>query len=205
MYLEKEAYDVIWATDGEQGLQMALRDAPDLVVLDIMLPGLDGWEVCRRIRRERDVPIVMLTARSDDVDKVVGLEMGADDYVVKPFNPRELVARVRAVLRRYQTEMRTPDVLEAGSLRIEVGSREVTVNGQPISLRAKEFDLLLTFVRDLGMVLSRDQLLEKVWGYDFYGDTRTVDVHVSHLREKLAGSGCTIETLRGVGYKLVEG
>lgn len=204
MYLEKEGYDVIWATDGEQGLQMALRDAPDLVVLDIMLPGLDGWEVCRRIRRERDVPIVMLTARSDDVDKVVGLEMGADDYVVKPFNPRELVARVRAVLRRYQTEMRTPDVLETGSLRIEVGSREVTVNGQPVSLRAKEFDLLLTFVQDLGMVLSREQLLEKVWGYDFYGDTRTVDVHVSHLREKLAGSDCTIETLRGVGYKLVQ-
>jgi len=137
MYLDKESYRVIWATDGEQGLQMALRDAPDLVVLDIMLPGLDGWEVCRRIRRERDVPIIMLTARSDDVDKVVGLEMGADDYVVKPFNPRELVARVRAVLRRYEGETRTPDVLEAGNLRIEVGSRQVTVNGQPISLRTK--------------------------------------------------------------------
>ncbi len=165
MYLDKEGYRVIWATDGQQGLQMALRDAPDLVVLDIMLPGLDGWEVCRRIRRERDVPIIMLTARSDDVDRVVGLEMGADDYVVKPFNPRELVARVRAVLRRYQGEARAPDVLEAGNLRIEVGSRQVAVNGQPISLRAKEFDLLLAFVQDLGIVFSREQLLEKVWGY----------------------------------------
>ena len=203
MYLEREGFEVIWATDGQGGLEKALRDCPDLVILDIMLPGLDGWEVCRRLRRERDVPIVMLTARSDDVDKVVGLELGADDYVAKPFNPRELVARVRAVLRRYRADGHAPEALEAGALRIELAGREATIAGEVLNLRAKEFDLLAAFVENAGVVLSREQLLEKAWGYDFYGDTRTVDVHVSHLREKLIGSGCAIETLRGVGYKLV--
>ena len=203
MYLEREGYQVMWATDGRSGLEKALRDFPDLVILDIMLPGLDGWEVCRRLRRERDVPIVMLTARSDDVDKVVGLELGADDYVVKPFNPRELVARVRAVLRRCGPGAGAPEALEAGALRIDLAGREATAAGEVLDLRAKEFDLLAAFVENAGVVLSRERLLEKAWGYDFYGDTRTVDVHVSHLRAKLAGSGCAIETLRGVGYKFV--
>jgi len=171
--------------------------------LDLMLPKIDGWEVCRRVRATSDVPIIMLTARSEDVDKIVGLELGADDYLTKPFNPRELVARVRAVLRRYERAAKPTRAIHIGQMTIDPARREVTVAGKPIKLRAKEFDLLLALAQHRGLVLSRNQLLDLVWGYDFYGSTRTVDVHIAHLREKLAGSNVVIETVRGVGYKLV--
>lgn len=205
MYLESEGYQVIAATDGASALKLWREQQPTLIVLDLMLPELDGWEVCKRIRAESDVPIIMLTARSDDIDKIVGLELGADDYVTKPFNPRELAARVRAVLRRTQSAParagNRPLVL--ADLRIDPERREVTVAGRPVTLRAKEFDLLRTLVEHAGRVLSREQLLDLVWGYDFYGETRTVDVHIGHLRHKLADSQVKIETVWGIGYKLV--
>jgi len=158
--------------------------------------------VCRQIRAKSDVPILMLTARKEDVDKIVGLEMGADDYFTKPFNPRELVARVKAILRRYQAGLKPSDTVEVGKLRIDPSRYEVTVDGQPVKLRTKEFALLTTFAQNLGMVMSREKLLELVWGYDYYGETRTVDVHVKQLRDKIAGSGVQIETVRGTGYKM---
>jgi DNA-binding response OmpR family regulator len=167
-----------------------------------MLPEIDGWEVCRRARESSDVPIIMLTARSDDVDKIVGLELGADDYLTKPFNPRELVARVKAILRRYERSIQPGTVLHVGDLTIDPSSREVTLGGHPLQLRTKEFDLLYTLAQHRGQVLTREQLLDLVWGYDFYGETRTVDVHVAHLRKKLSGGSVEIETVRGVGYKL---
>jgi len=173
------------------------------VVLDLMLPGLDGWEVCKRLRAESDVPVIMLTARSDDVDRIVGLEMGADDYVTKPFNPRELVARVRAVLRRYQKSIRPDQAVTVGQVTVDPASREARLGGGRLELRPKEFDLLLALAEHQGLVMSRDQLLDLVWGYDFPGGTRTVDAHISHLRTRLEGSDVTIETHRGIGYKLV--
>jgi DNA-binding response OmpR family regulator len=203
LYLEKEGYRVEDARDGAEALAKIKSLQPALVVLDLMLPEIDGWEVCRRVRRESDIPIIMLTARGDDVDKIVGLELGADDYLTKPFNPRELVARVRAVLRRYQKATRPERIVKIGQVTIDPQRREVKVKGKPIELRTKEFDLLLTLARHKGIVLSRDQLLDMVWGYDFYGQTRTVDVHIAHLREKLAGSGLVIDTVWGIGYKLV--
>jgi DNA-binding response OmpR family regulator len=170
-----------------------------------MLPEIDGFEVCRRVRSESDVPIIMLTARDEDIDKIVGLELGADDYMTKPFNPRELVARVKAILRRSE---RTSQVdvrpVTIGDVVIDPARREVTVAGDSVSLRAKEFDLLLTFAEHKSIVLSREQLLNLVWGFDFYGQTRTVDVHVAHLRKRLANSAIRIETVTGVGYKLVD-
>ncbi len=168
-----------------------------------MLPEIDGWEICRRVRGESDTPIIMLTARNDDVDKVVGLELGADDYLTKPFNPRELVARVRAVLRRYQKAIQPEQVIKISQVTIDPRRREVTVRDKPIELRTKEFDLLLALAQHKGIVLSRDQLLDLVWGFDFYGQTRTVDVHIAHLRDKLADTGLVIDTVWGIGYKLV--
>jgi len=171
-----------------------------------MLPQVDGWEVCRRVRAESDLPIIMLTARDETVDKIVGLELGADAYLTKPFNPRELVAWIKAVLRRSTAQDRQAqngEAIAAGALQIDAASREVTVQGRPVTLRAKEFDLLLHLLRHKGIVLSREQLIEEVWGFDFYGQTRTVDVHVAHLRGKLGGSGVEIETVWGIGYKLV--
>jgi DNA-binding response OmpR family regulator len=203
LYLEKEGYTVAAATDGATGLQLAESERPSLVVLDVMLPGLDGFEVCRRLRRQSDVPIIMLTARADDIDKIVGLEIGADDYLTKPFNPRELVARVKAVLRRVEGGGQRGQVVTLGDLSIDLARREVTIRGMPVTLRTKEFDLLVALARDAGVVLSRDRLLESVWGYEFVGETRTVDVHVNHLREKLASGNVGIETVRGIGYKLV--
>jgi DNA-binding response OmpR family regulator len=176
------------------------------VVLDLMMPQLDGWEVCRQIRREGDTPIIMLTARSDDVDKIVGLELGADDYLTKPFNPRELVARVKAVLRRgaaQQSAGQTGQPLQLGNTTIDEARHEVTVAGKRVELRAKEFELLLAFVEHMGLALERDKLLNVVWGYDYFGDTRTVDVHVAHLRDRLQGSSLNLQTIRGVGYKMV--
>ncbi len=202
LYLEREGYQVSAASNGQQALAEAARLASDLVVLDIMLPDIDGFEVCRRLRAEGSIPILMLSARREDVDRIVGLELGADDYLCKPFNPRELVARVKAVLRR-ASHAATADTINLGDLRIDLLRHEVSVKGAPVRLREKEFALLAAFARQPRLVLSREKLLEEVWGYDFYGETRTVDVHVNRLREKLKGSGVDIETLRGTGYKLV--
>lgn len=203
LYLEKEGYHVEDAYDGTEALAKIKSSQPALVVLDLMLPEIDGWEVCRQVRGESDVPIIMLTARGDDVDKIVGLEMGADDYLTKPFNPRELVARVRAVLRRYEKATRPEQVIKIGQVTIDPQRREVAVGDELVELRTKEFDLLLTLAQHKGIVLSRDQLLDLVWGFDFYGQTRTVDVHIAHLRDKLAGSDLVIDTVWGIGYKLV--
>jgi two-component system alkaline phosphatase synthesis response regulator PhoP len=203
MYLEQAGYRVESTGDGAAALVQARRLHPALVVLDLMLPGLDGWEVCHRLRADSDVPVIMLTARSDDVDRIVGLELGADDYVTKPFNPRELVARVRAVLRRYQKSVRPGQALAVGRLSIDPASREAHLDGRELDLRPKEFDLLLALAQHAGLVLSRDQLLDQVWGYTFAGGTRTVDAHISHLRSHLEGGDVSIETHRGIGYKLV--
>lgn len=204
LYLEKDGYRVVDAADGRAALDRIRDAAPDLLVLDLMMPEVDGWEVCRRVREHSDLPIIILTARDQDMDKIVGLEMGADDYVTKPFNPRELVARVRALLRRTAANKPASDrPRQVGNVLINPASREVTAAGVPITLRAKEFDLLLTLADHQNQVLSRDQLLDQVWGYDFHGETRTVDVHVAHLRDKLAGSDAQIETVWGRGYKMV--
>ena len=202
MYLERDGFQVECVGSGHDALAK-MASKPDFVILDLMLPDIDGFEVCRQIRAKSNVPILMLTARKEDVDKIVGLEMGADDYCTKPFNPRELVARVKAILRRYQTGAIPGNIIEIGKLRIDLSRHEVTVAGQPVTLRTKEFSLLASLAQNKGIVFSREKLLEMVWGYDYYGETRTVDVHVNHLREKLAGSGISIETLRGTGYKLI--
>ena len=209
--LRREGYDVQVATDGNEALKLAQAASPDLVVLDLMLPGIDGLEVCRQLRRESTVPILMLTAKDDEVDKIVGLEVGADDYMTKPFSMRELLARVRAMLRRSRMQQQTPaadaaqpvrsDDLEADPLQ-----RRLTLRGTVLQLKPKEFDLLVYLMQQRGRVLTRDQLLEKVWGYTFGGDTRTVDVHIRWLREKIEenpGSPRRLETVRGVGYRFV--
>ncbi|HUX87760.1 MAG TPA: response regulator transcription factor [Chloroflexota bacterium] len=203
MYLTNEGYQVETAYNGKEALDKARQIKPSLVILDLMMPQLDGLEVCKQLRREGDVPIIVLSARDDDVDRIVGLEVGADDYVCKPFNPRELVARVKAVLRRARPTDQTPQPLAIGNLRIDPARREVTVDGKPVVLRAKEFDLLHTFARHEGLVLDRERLLNLVWGFDYLGDSRTIDVHVTWLREKLTGSTCRIQTVWGIGYKLV--
>jgi DNA-binding response OmpR family regulator len=203
LYLEKEGYAVVAASDGEEALARHARHGPDLVILDLMLPKIDGLEVCREIRRRGDTPVLMLTARDDDVDAIVGLELGADDYVTKPFNPRALVARVKAIIRRTEATARGGRPIEVGTLRIDPRRREATVAGRDVRLRAREFDLLAALARDPGVVLTRDTLLEDVWGTDFPGETRTVDVHVGEVRRKLGPDAPPIETVRGVGYRLV--
>ena len=202
-YLRKDGYDVRTTPSGRDALSLAHADRPALVVLDLMLPDLDGLEVCRRLRASSDIPVLILTARDDDTDKVVGLELGADDYLTKPFNPRELVARVRAILRRTgnDREQREGEVLEYGELKLDAGRRECWVGEEEVQLAPKEFDLLWELVDHRGLVLTRDQLLERVWGYTFAGDTRTVDVHVRQLRRKL-GDASPIVTVWGVGYKV---
>ncbi len=200
-YLERDGYQVVWVRSGEEGLAELERHPLSLVVLDVGLPGIDGFEVCRRIRARVETPVIMLTARDEEVDRVLGLELGADDYVPKPFSPRELVARVKAVLRR--TRPRPPaDVLTLGDVELRRGAREASRAGVALDLTMKEFDLLGCFMDNAGLALSREQLLEQVWGLEFPGGTRTVDQHVAQLRAKLDGA-LTIETLRGVGYKLV--
>lgn len=205
LYLEKEGFDVITVANGREALDQIRDEAPDLLVLDLMMPVVDGWEVCRQVREKSDLPILMLTARDEDMDKIIGLEMGADDYLTKPFNPRELVARVRAILRRSQAMVHNGRTIELGNVTIDMAAREVTVAGQRVVLRTKAFDLLVTLAQHKDMVLSRDQLLDRVWGYEYFGRTRTVDVHIGHLREALGHSDVSIETVWGVGYKLVVG
>jgi len=202
LYLEQEGYRVESVGNGNDALLKLNSAKPSLIVLDLMLPDIDGFEVCRQIRKKSDIPILMLTARKEDVDKIVGLELGADDYLTKPFNPRELVARVKAILRRYQSGLRPGQAIEVGNLRIDPARHEATVDGQPLRLRTKEFDLLATLAQNLGVVLTRDRLLEMVWETDYYGETRTVDIHINHLRDKLSGANASIETVRGIGYKM---
>ena len=202
LYLEREGYQVEGVSTGQDALSKQSTGHPDLIVLDLMLPDIDGFEVCRQLRAKSDIPILMLTARKDDVDKIVGLELGADDYFTKPFNPRELVARVKAILRRYQAGLKPTESIDIGDLHIDLSRHEVAVAGQPVKLRTKEFALLVAFAQNPGIVFSREKLLDMVWGYDYYGETRTVDVHVNHLRERMVGSRVSIETLRGTGYKM---
>ena len=202
LYLKKAGYDVEVAANGAEALEKAEQN-PSLIVLDLMLPDMDGIDVCRRLRKRSDVPILMLTARDEDIDKIIGLEVGADDYMTKPFNPRELVARIKSILRRATTERRDAESAELrhGELVINSGRREVKVGDVEIQLAPKEFDLLWELLDHRGIVLTRDQLLERVWGYTFAGDTRTVDVHVRQLRRKL-GDASPIVTVWGVGYKV---
>ncbi len=207
-HLEEEGHQVLQAFDGPTGALYASQEHPDLVILDWMLPRLDGLEVCRRIRRDSIAPILMLTARAEEIDRVLGLEVGADDYVTKPFSIRELLARVRALLRRVELDQTVsqpgeaaPPVLLAGSLQVDLAAHEVTVKGQPVDLAPKEFDLLEILVRHPGRAFSRDYLLDKVWGYDANGSDRTVDTHVLRLRKKLGPAGDRIETVWGLGYR----
>jgi two-component system alkaline phosphatase synthesis response regulator PhoP len=203
LYLEREGFAVLAAGNGDEALAVHARHDPDLVILDLMLPGRDGFEVCRELRHRGDTPILILTARDDDVDAIVGLELGADDYVTKPFNPRALMARVKAILRRTEVTARGTRPIEVGDLRIDPRRREASVRDRRLDLRAREFDLLVALARDPGAVLTRDGLLEGVWGTDFPGETRTVDVHISEVRKKLGPDGPPIETVRGLGYRLV--
>ena len=203
LYLRNAGYTVLTAASGAAGISEAAAHTPALIVLDLMLPDIDGIEVCRRLRQASDVPILMLTARDEDVDKIIGLEVGADDYLTKPFNPRELVARIKSILRRATPERRDlqTEVITHGDLRVDAGRREATVDGVEVQLAPKEFDLLWELLDHRGLVLTRDQLLERVWGYTFAGDTRTVDVHVRQLRRKL-GDASPVVTVWGVGYKV---
>jgi DNA-binding response OmpR family regulator len=203
LYLKNAGYTVRTAATGGEALAQVNAQLPDMIVLDLMLPDIDGIEICKRIRQRSDVPILMLTARDEDVDKIIGLEVGADDYLTKPFNPRELVARAKAILRRATPERRELEsaVLRHGDLTIDAGRREAKVGDEEIQLAPKEFDLLWELLDHRGLVLTRDQLLERVWGYTFAGDTRTVDVHVRQLRRKL-GDASPIVTVWGVGYKV---
>jgi two-component system, OmpR family, alkaline phosphatase synthesis response regulator PhoP len=201
-YLKAEGYEILTAADGPAALKTARAFKPDLVILDIMLPGLDGLEVLSRLRRESEVYVILLTARTEETDKIVGLSVGADDYVTKPFSPRELTARVKAALRRLQTGLAAPTGqprLAFRHLIIDADARQVSVDGANVELTAIEFDLLLALAQNRGRVLSRQQLLENVWGYDFFGDTRVVDVHLGHVRQKLGLD--VIDTVRGVGYR----
>jgi two-component system alkaline phosphatase synthesis response regulator PhoP len=201
-YLEPEGYQVLTATDGNSGYDLARSLQPDLVVLDIMLPGMDGIELLARLRRESDVYVILLTARTEETDKIVGLSVGADDYVTKPFSPRELVARIKAALRRLQGDAAATggDLLAFARLRLDPAARRVWLDGREVVLTAIEFDLLAALAENAGRVLSREQLLQQVWGYDYYGDDRVVDVHVGHIRQKLDGEEL-IATVRGVGYR----
>jgi DNA-binding response OmpR family regulator len=201
LFFEREGFRLLHAESGEEGLERLAARGPRVVLLDVGLPGIDGFEVCRRIRAQSDVPIIMLTARDTEVDKIVGLELGADDYLVKPFSPRELVARVKAVLRRSEERPVSPQVITIGDYEIDAGRREVGAEeGEVVRPTAREFDLLWYLAENRGLALSRSQILEAVWGYDYFGETRTVDVHVRQLRKKLPGLG--LETVWGVGYRL---
>jgi len=203
LYLEKEGYEVILAYDGKKAMDVFKSETPSLVVLDIMLPGMDGWQVCREIRRISNIPIIMLSAKGETFDKVLGLELGADDYIVKPFESKELVARIKAVLRRY--DPKTPETKEVvyPNLIINLSNYELKVNGKDMEIPPKELELLYFLATNPNKVFTREQLLQEVWGFDYYGDSRTVDVHIKRLREKLETENQTwqIKTVWGVGYK----
>lgn len=204
-YLKPEGYEVFTAKDGPSALQAARAFKPDLIVLDVMLPSIDGLQVLATLRRETNVYVILLTAKSEETDKVIGLSVGADDYLTKPFSPRELVARIKAALRRLQQSGAASDgVIALERIRIEPGSRQAWVDDELLELTAMEFDLLKTLAEHRGLVLSREQLLEKVWGHEYFGDLRVVDVHLGHLRKKL-GERDLIKTVRGVGYRLDAG
>ncbi len=207
LYLVKEGYAVIVANDGAQALDLYEKEKPDMVLLDVMMPRMDGWETCRRIRQQGNTPVIMLTAKGDTFDKVLGLELGADDYVVKPFDAKEVVARIKAVLRRCgyagKEEEKQDGVLEFENLRLDMNSYELRVNGKVVEAPPKELELLNCLAGHPNRVYTRDQLLDEVWGFEYYGDSRTIDVHVKRLREKLAGASdkWELKTVWGVGYK----
>ncbi len=202
--LRREGFDVVEAPDGTTGIAEFDRAGADIVLLDLMMPGMPGTEVCRQLRARGNVPVIMVTARDSEVDKVVGLELGADDYVTKPFSHRELVARIRAVLRRGQDSELLPDVVEVAGVRMDVERHEVTVNGERVRLALKEFELLEMLLRNAGRVMTRGQLIDRIWGADYVGDTKTLDVHVKRLRTKIEpdpGVPVLLQTVRGLGYK----
>jgi len=206
-YLEQEGFQVLVAYDGKKAMQIARNDKPDLVVLDLMLPEMDGWDVCRALRKESDVPIIMLTARVEESDKLIGLELGADDYVTKPFSPRELVARVRSVLRRIQGAPPKPERISRGEITVDVSRHAVTVRGEPVDLTPTEFDLLAVLMQDAGRSFTRSQLLEQVQGYAYEGYERTIDVHIKNLRQKIETDPRNpqhIKTVYGLGYRFEE-
>ncbi|MCF6095877.1 response regulator transcription factor [Thermovorax subterraneus] len=208
--LESAGYEVITASDGHEALKLIEKEHPNLIILDIMLPGIDGMEICRALRfkmQTKDIPVILLTAKTGEIDKVLGLEMGADDYITKPFSPRELVARVKAVLRRTDKRDGSRELIKAGPVVIDVDRHEVFVDGEKKDFTPKEFELLKLLASNPGKVFSREYLLENVWGYDYLGDTRTVDVHIRHLRQKIEKNSEDpryIKTVRGVGYKFDE-
>ncbi|MEW9668653.1 response regulator transcription factor [Ammoniphilus sp. 3BR4] len=206
LYFSNQQMELLETERGDQALELAKNHSPDLIILDIMMPGMDGFDVCREIRKFSDVPIIMLTAKEEEIDRVLGLEIGADDYMTKPFSPRELLARMKAIFRRMQPkdnqDETTAQSLDFGSLIIDMQRREVVANGESLSLRPKEFDLLVHLAKSPGTVFTREQLLEQIWGYDFFGDIRTVDVHVKKIRQRLSLlDHQVIHTMWGVGYK----
>jgi len=205
MYLERDNFRVESVGDGEAALEAIKQSMPQLVVLDVMLPRLDGFEICRRLRAENNpVAIIMLTARDEDIDKILGLELGADDYLTKPFNPRELVARIKAILRRAERTAQADGApIHLADMIVDPIRREARIAGRALDLRTQEFEVLFTLASQPGRVFTREQLLQQAWGFDFYGQTRTVDVHIAHLRKKMSGSSVNIETVTGIGYKLV--
>lgn len=206
LYFSKQQIDLVVASDGQEAIEMMEKEDPDMVILDVMMPKMDGFEACREIRKKWDTPIIMLTAKDEEIDRVLGLELGADDYVTKPFSPRELVARIRAVLRRMQPKGKTEEdslrLLCFDQLVIDVDKREVIAAGEKVSFRPKEFDLLVQLAKSPGSVMSREQLLEQVWGFDYFGDVRTIDVHIKKIRQRLdkLPYEC-IHTVWGIGYK----
>jgi two-component system OmpR family response regulator len=211
--LTKEGYTVLTANDGLQALEISRKENPDLLILDLMLPKMDGLEVCRILRKEKTMPILMLTARADEIDKIIGLEVGADDYMTKPFSIRELLARVKAMLRRIKMVQESVEQegsaahIKSGDIEIDITRHSVSIDGKSVNLNPKEFDLLVFLIRNRGQVFNRDTLLAKVWGYDYAGDTRTVDVHMRWLREKMEANPekpVHLITIRGVGYKFEE-
>ena len=206
LYIEKEGFEAVIAGDGQEAVAKFNSDKPDLILLDIMLPIKDGWQVCREIRAQSNVPIIMLTAKGETFDKVLGLELGADDYVVKPFEPKELIARIRAVLRRSagtEEENKNDDELKFDGLRINQSTYEVYIDDKKVEMPPKEFELLYFLAKNTNKVFTRDQLLDEIWGYEFFGDSRTVDVHIKRIREKIEGKERTwvLKTVWGVGYK----
>lgn len=203
LYLERDGFRVASVGDGVSAIDAVLKLKPAIMILDVMLPEMDGLDVCRRLRMEGNpLPIIILTARDDDIDKIMGLELGADDYLTKPFNPRELVARVKAILRRGVYNISGQGKIQLGDLEIDPSARIATCNGQKLDLRTQEFEVLMVLAKHKGMVLTREQLLSLAWGYDFFGNTRTVDVHIAQLRRKLKSSQTRIETVTSIGYKL---